>query len=231
MNEIDFLPREYRKKNFERNDQRRQAMIVGVLFLAIGISYTWQRTANARLANRLEQAHLQHQVTLDQAEELRQLEVQLQDLRADAQAIAYLSHPWPQTQVVGAVVERLPDSITLTQLRVMRTPKAPVQRRREEEKPQGRTALARDESQLRERYDGVPFELVISGTTRDHVRLHAFLLELDKHPLVDRAELTSLDGASESVGEYEFTVTCTLAEGYGQPGGPIEPSVASQSSR
>ncbi len=227
MNEIDFLPVEYRRRNFDRKDQRRQALIVGALFLVIGVSYTYQRTVNIQMANGLDRAHQLHKVSLQQFQEIAAVRAELDNLTADARAIAYLDHPWPQSQVVGAVVDGLPDSITLMQLRVARTPRATQQRRREQDEPTGLTPLARDETVLRERYDGADFQVVISGTTQDHAKLHDFMLRLDRHPLIDRAELTSLDGVTESESEFAFTVTCSLADGYGQPSGPQQEAIAS----
>lgn len=228
VNEIDFLPVEYRRKNFDRKDQRRQALIVGALFLVIGASYTYQRTINMHMTNKLERAHQLHRVSLEQFQEIADVRGELDNLTADARAIAYLAHPWPQSQVVGTVVDRLPDSITLMQLRIARVPRGSQQRRREAEPPAGRTSLARDETVLRERYDGAPYSVVISGTTRDHAELHDFMIRLDRHPLIARAELTSLDGVNQSETEFAFTVTCSLTDGYGQPLGPQQASIARQ---
>mgnify|MGYP007059379356 CR=1 FL=1 len=215
MNEINFLPVEYRRKSFDRKDQRRQALMVGALFLTIGASYTYQRASNASLAAELDEARSLHRVTLSQFQELHAIEAELVQLSADAGALAYLEHPWPQTQIVAMVAEKVPSSAKLTQLRVVRIPNAPRQRRREDEPTPGKTPFARDEAALRERYDAAPFQLLITGVTEDHQELHNFLTELDRSALIQRAELTSLDGLENTVNQFEFVVTCSLKPGYG----------------
>ncbi|MDA7980126.1 MAG: hypothetical protein MPJ50_15275 [Pirellulales bacterium] len=230
MNEINFLPVEYRKKSFDRKDQRRHALIVGLLFLVIGASYTYQHAANGSLSKQLVDAQELHRVTLSQFEELDEVEAELVGLAKDAAAVAYLDHPWPQSQVVALVVDRVPPSITLKQLRVVRVPRALVQRRSEGELPTGITALARDETLLRERYDTSPYEMIITGLTQDHVELHQFMIALDRHSLVSRAELTSLDGVEGSANEFEFAVTCLIAPGYGVPDSSRQEAVAGPSS-
>lgn len=217
MNDINFLPVEYRRKSFDRKDQRRQALIVGVLFLSIGASYTYQRASNMNLASELDQARQLHRVTLEQFQELHAVESELRKLSTDAAALVYLEHPWPQTQVVTTVADRVPDSATLTQLRVVRVPRASNQRRREDDVPAGQTAFARDETVLRERYDSAPYQLIITGVTSDHGELHQFVIALDKHSLIQRAELSNLDGIAENDGQFSFVLTCYLKPGYGVP--------------
>jgi len=229
MHEVDFLPAQYRQQHLRRRSQPWQAVVAMAFFaLLVGAGFA-QHRQRQRIESDLEAIEPQYQTALEQKQRLAELEGRLAEVRAEAELLAYLRHPWPRTQLLAAIVAPLPDEITLQQIQIRRAaPQQPSGERRtragaqnEEKKVAGLAPAARDLAELRQRLDGARTVVTLSGTTRQSAPLHRYLGELAEHPLIAKTELESIEnveGAAEPT--LRFETTLLVRPGYGQPGGP-----------
>lgn len=232
MKKIDFLPPRFR----EENDQRKRvfwrgvAVVFSALMMSIAVAAKYQQL---RMADgRLEITRSRYDAALIEAQKLGDLNGQLAVLDADAELLVYLRHAWPRTQVLAAVLPRVPDSVRLRRLRVAR-----------EGEPQAQTAVSlrdpvraaadaeagapqlspahSDLAALRQELDAAATVVILEGTTDDMVALNGYLGQLSDSALIRRAELESIESLAEELpGRSSFRARLTLSPGYGQPGGP-----------
>jgi hypothetical protein len=145
-----------------------------------------------------------------------------------------LRHPWPRTQLLSALVARLPQEITLQQVQISREAKAapapveaapPVDRKAEEEKLKSLPPAARDLTRLRARLDTLQTVVVLAGSAAESAQLHRYVGDLDATDIFDKAELDCLNAVdNNSTGAMlQFRAVLAVQPGYGQPGGPTGP--------
>lgn len=229
MHDVDFLPTQYRQQYLRRRNQPWQAVVALAFFaLLVGAGFA-QHRQRQRIESDLEAVELQYQTALKRQQRLSELQQRLTDVRAEAELLAYLRHPWPRTQLLAAVVAPLPDEITLEQIQIRRAaPQQPSGERRsrgeaenEQQKLAALAPAARDLAELREELDGAQTVVTLAGITRQSAPLHRYLGELAQHPLIAKTELGAIEnveGADEPT--LRFEVTLLVRPGYGQPGGP-----------
>ena len=233
MKKIDFLPPRFR----EENDQRKRifwrcvAVVFSALMMSIAAAAKYQQLRSAD--RRLELTRLQYDAALIEAQKLGDLNGQLAALDAHAELLVYLRHAWPRTQVLAAMLPRMPESVRLRRLHVARdgerrgeeasSLRDPVRQAADAEAAgeQQLSPAQSDVATLRQELDAAASVVVLEGTTDDMVALNAYLGQLSESALIERAELESIESLSEELpGRSSFRARLTLSPGYGQPGGP-----------
>jgi hypothetical protein len=229
MHDVDFLPTQYRQQHLRRRSQPWQAVVALAFFaLLVGAGFA-QHRQRQRIESDLEAVEPQYQTALERQQRLSELQQRLTEVRAEAELLAYLRHPWPRTQLLAAVAGPLPEEITLQQVQIRRAaPRQPSGERptraeaeQEEKKLAGLAPAAQDLAELRKELDGARTVVTLAGITRQSAPLHRYLGELAEHPLIDKTELGAIENV-EGAGEptLRFEATLLVRPGYGQPGGP-----------
>jgi len=234
MHDVDFLPTQYRQQHLRRRSQPWEAVVALAFFaLLVGAGFA-QHRQRQWIESDLEAVEPQYQTALKRQQRLSELHKRLTEVRAEAELLAYLRHPWPRTQLLAAVAGPLPDAITLQQVQIRRVaPQQPSGERRsrgeaenEEKKLAGLAPAARDLAELREELDGARTVVMLSGITRQSAPVYRYLGELAEHPLIATTELGAIEnveGADEPT--LKFEATLLVLPGYGQPGGPTAPEI------
>lgn len=165
--------------------------------------------------------------------EEKEVDLQLKAARSTATLYTYLKHPWPRTRVLAAIVEPLPKTITLAEMRITteepRLTAAEKRRLRLLGKEEDEEALAallpseRDLKQLRDTIDKSTTVVYLVGITRQGGALHGYLSELTKSDLFAKAEIRSIESIESSDEDVDtseqsrFSVRLTLKPGYSKP--------------
>jgi Tfp pilus assembly protein PilN len=201
---------------------------MALVSLLVGAGFA-QHRENRRIEAALQAIEPDYQAALEQMEHISSLQTRLAQISSDAELLAYLRHPWPRTQLLGALVEPLPDEITLSQVQIRRA--APQARaggrptrgeaQAEEKQRAGLAPAARDLAELRDALDSAPIVVTVSGIARQSGPLHRYLGRLGEHPLIAKADLQGIENL-ENDGEptLQFEATLQVRPGCGQPGGP-----------
>ncbi|MBN2023930.1 MAG: hypothetical protein JW809_14195 [Pirellulales bacterium] len=236
MNDIDFLPADFRRRHAKRNTHLwRLGVVVAVGLLvsstALAQHRRWRQANDAMAAtNRV------HDETMREVQQLGRLQLDGAAAEEEAQLIAYLLHPWPRTRILATVLQPLPDEIALEKIAIDQTlppgqaatgavtivdPKA------EEQRVAGLSPAARDLETFRRQMDRRQTVVTLSGETTRPETVHRYLDLLARSKLVAKAELDSLETADTDAidknvpeGPMTFSATIVIRPGYGQPGGP-----------
>ncbi len=229
MNNIDFLPKTYRRRGAERNKKMWWLTVLaifgGVTFATAAIQYGLRQSVHYELA----QVEALHAAAEAKRARLHQLNSELAVRGHSADLYAYLQHPWPATRLVQLAVEPLTEGVALTELKIIREAapnetivSAPAFLNQEEEEAAlaAMTPAQRDLIELREMYDGQLRVVYLEGVTNDAAELHQFLAKLDRSGLLVKTELRSVEQVDDKkrVGVSRFRVRLVIAPGYGQPG-------------
>jgi Tfp pilus assembly protein PilN len=203
----------------------------GVFVVMIGVSGVYQHLLRRNALQDLAQTGPQYDQAQALMREEAELKRQLQLVTTEAELYTYLRHPWPATQVLATALSPLPDCITLHQIRLIQdqpqlpaavaSPQAQPPKKPTEPEP----ASLRDLRQLREDNDNRPRVLILSGVTTNTAALQQYLLVLGESKFFVKTELGSLEtDTTDRPGSMDFTARLIVRPGYGQPGGPAEPS-------
>lgn len=231
MNEIDFLPIEYRQKRGQQRAQPwRIAVLAGLALLVAIVAFAQQRRL-ARLDAQLAEVVPQYQAAVAGNEELKRLTGRIDAVRAEAELFTYLRHRWPTTQILDAILAPLPDEITFEQLEIRREnspgPSAGERTSHADREAESRRlaslpAAAQDLEQLRSQSDGGKTMVTICGLTTDSAVLHRYLGELSRQSLFAKAELDTIE-SDPITAKLRFRLSLVVRPGYGQPDGPAPP--------
>ncbi|NIL98854.1 MAG: hypothetical protein GTO53_12975, partial [Planctomycetales bacterium] len=176
------------------------------------------RLAVDRQLAEIEQYHAESQA---QAQRLARLQARLADQHALAQLTTFLQHPWPQTQIVAALLQPLPDSMSLDEVVVQREDLpgirkvAPPDRGPQDPAPR---LPAGEDLQILQKQAAGRLVVQLSGRTADSRELHHYLSALGQHPLFTQVELDSIqrdrsrDG-HESLARFEAHLSVRSACG------------------
>lgn len=242
MQHIDFLPSRYRDQSNERRVKLWRLVVIALFGAGIGATalaqYSFRRAAKQQLAAIDEQ----HSVARAKTEQFTALQQQLKEVQSTTQLYAWLHHPWPRTQILAGVTNTLPDTITLSELRLIReTPPTESNDARRSRRPRGNEGTdeeaqaklapaVRDLKRLRDEYDSARLVVEVSGLSRDIAGLHTYASHLCDVPLFAKCELASLEsvgdnraegkGRGSSVAQSKFKLRIVVRPGYGQPGSP-----------
>jgi Tfp pilus assembly protein PilN len=232
MQDIDFLPLEYRQQHQRRQVQPWRVVVVAAFVALLAGAALAQHTRRQYVAGQLAAVRPQYEEALRQEGSRAELQAELQSAQCGAELLTYLRHPWPRTQLLAAALAPLPPEITLQQLHIAReTPghqpateqRSRADKKAEEEKIAKLPPAARDLKRLREEFDRTQVTVRLTGTTTDSAALHRYLGVLGKQELFAKAELRSIERVEgNQAGSLRFHATLTARPGYGQPGGPAK---------
>jgi len=241
MQDIDFLPAEYHQKYARRQSQPWRIVVVAG-FVALMASAAFSQYQHRRhVAADLKAIVPQYEEALRQQGELSKVQSELQAAENEAELLTYLRHCWPRTQLLAALIDPLPDEVTLQRLQITR--EKPEKQGPAEERPRAQEFAGPENDQtlapavadlkrLREKFDEMTTVVLISGITTDSVALYRYLGALDNSSLFSKAELESsetLDGADGR--REQFEAKLVVRPGYGKPGGPAAPDGEQANSR
>lgn len=222
MQDIDFLPADYRQRTTRQRGGVWRLAAAGALLLVIaGIDISQRVTrhsAEAELAA-LEQPFLAAQQLKTQ---LATLDQEIKLAEEDAALMAYLDHRWPVTQLLAAPATETVDSIQLVSIQLQRRAGSTTTR---SGFAAGEVSLSNAEApavstskltlhELQQISNGEL--LIVTGTTTDAQAAHRYVTKLGKSPLVKSAKLQSITregnrGISESTEEKSrFVVHLTV---------------------
>lgn len=240
MQNIDFLPADYRNVRSQRTNRYWCVVVAGVLGLSLSGATGYQYRVRFQIQAELARIEPQHVAAIEAMNHLRELRQQATETNANAELVAYLGHRWPASRILATVFEPLPDSVTLDELIVRleeiskAQPKAAPSRRHaklrretDEEKPLGPLA-AIDLEELRGKNDAMRLVVILSGKTRRSGVLHRYVSELGRSDLIAKAEVSSIETVVEKSGLTsawrlsKFTARIVLRAGHGQRGGASE---------
>ncbi len=230
MNDIDFLPDQYRQRHQRRQSQPWRIVVVATFVALVASAAFSQHQHRKQVEADLESIIPQYNRAVDQQSELSKVQAELKTARDRAELFTYLRHPWPRIQLLAAMIDPLPEEVTLNQLQITR--ETPQNRgsfkqqrgKRQADKKNDDESLppaVEDLKRLRDKFDGAITVVLVSGTTSNSVALHQYLGTLDDSVLFTKAELESsetIDGNNAHT--EEFQVKLVVRPGYGRPGGP-----------
>lgn len=230
MQDLDFLPVEYRQRHATRQSQPwRVVVVIGFLALLVAASLSLRSRRHAA-EEQLAAAERPYEFVVTQSNLLASIQSELQQANCKAELITYLHHPWPRTQILNALLTPLPEDITLRELRILLESQGQQRieergsrsnRSTEENAGENLTPAQKDLKRLRERFDNSQTTVLLDGTTSDSAALHVYLGKLDNMKLFSKAELRSIESTGgEGEGTMRFQAAVIVRPGYGQPGGP-----------
>lgn len=233
MQDIDFLPVEYRQEHARRQLQPWRIVVVAAFAALLAAAAFSQYNCKQRVKQELAAILPQYEQAVSQNAKLAELQSRLQTARTYAELYTYLRHPWPRTQLLATLLAPLPEEITLGQLQIIREKpqdQTPTERRSrserkiEQEEDETLPPAVRDLKRLRDECDEMETLVLISGTTSESGMLHRYLGELNDSELFSIAELESSESAGVGPDSTEqFRARLLVRPGYGQPGGPTGP--------
>jgi hypothetical protein len=233
---LDFLPGEYRERRVARKKTVWQIAILLLFGGVVGATAVYQLGLQRAMQNRLEAIAGPYAMAQARKQQLAKLQQKLLSSCQAAQLYVYLRHPWPRTQILRFATQPLPPSVTLEELRVVREAAA---HHTQIEPGEGRSGArngqqqedalkpgpVRDLEQLRRENDGLVVVVQMTGFTRSTADLHDYLTAVAASPLIQEAELRSIEniGDGQHAGTSRFAVRLAVVPGFGQPDGPEGP--------
>ena len=236
MNDIDFLPIEYRQKHERRQSQPWQAFVAVAIVGLVAAAALMQHYRRQFVQSDLAMITPVYDTAVEQQNHLADVQKQLEAAKANAELYTYLRYPWPRSQLLSALVGPLPDSITLQQIQILReavpvtpalgppsdTAKVPTDPKAEAEKLKAMPPAERDLLKLTGKLNPLQTTVVLVGTANEIAALHRYIGDLDADEIFEKAELDCINRIDNEKfgGGLNFRVLLTVQPGYGQPGGP-----------
>jgi hypothetical protein len=232
MIDIDFLPIQYHQKNAYRQAKPWQIIVV-TSFLGLVALLTISQNVHRQFVERqLADLTPTYEMALGQERQLADVKAQLKRMACEAELITYLRHPWPKSQLLSALLSRLPEEITLQQLQITREAEnsnATSDRRpamvvgNSADQQKITSPAERDLQTLQNQSEGKQIVIILTGATANSAALHHYLDEMQSNSLFAKAELGSVTSAGETSGAaIQFHAKLVVKPGYGQPGNPID---------
>ena len=238
MDQIDFLPPEYRREHTRRRRQVWQIAAVALVTGIIAAANLFQSQTATRLQAGVDNLIPQYHQAQERNNRLAELKTKLEDTQDQAELFTYLRHPWPRTQILAALLRPLPQGVTLEKIKIFRKlpsgarrqiARSQAQREAEEKRLESLSPAARDLQQIRSDVDRMQTEVTITGTTTQPTALHAYVGDLGHESFFSTAELESIEfDKREKNGRMTFELHVLVQPGYGQPGGPQGWPIAQQ---
>jgi hypothetical protein len=201
---IDFLPAHYRERGRKRQSDLWRLLVAAMLGGIIVGSGLAVHRMRRQVEHEMISAECLGSGGTATVAKLTALQAELQPLRSQAELLTYLRHPWPRTQLLSAVLEPMPTTITLTRLHIVRETQdktAPRQPPRPAGTPSPAGATANKDQMI-------PSDLDRLRAEGDSLQWIVF----------SRVELGPVEGADND--QARFTARLTVRPGYGQQGGP-----------
>jgi|1186.fasta_scaffold38485_1 hypothetical protein len=224
MKTIDFLPDIYRQREALRRARLWWGIVVVIFSGAIGASALAQAWLRHSLHEQLDELAPQYATSQAQVQELSSLQAQLLRAGHEAALYTFLENPWPRTQILAEIVRPLPDTIRLTQIHLAEEEQArtaihagPRNTKAEEEAAARSTGPEKDLAKLQEENDRRQTTIEIDGYTEDLQRLHKYLEEVNRSPLIADGRIKSTEAATANQqGKTRFTLRLIVKAGYCQ---------------
>ena len=237
MKTIDFLPDIYRQREALRR-ARLWWGAVGLIFGgAIGASATAQLCLRHDLERQLDELAPQFTAAQAQVQELTALQTQITRAAHEANLYTYLDHPWPRTQLLAEVVSPLPDCVRLTQMHIgeeeharQTTAAGPRANRPDEQAVTKASHPELDLMRLQDELDRRQATVELDGHTGDVSRLHAYVADVNRSPIIAAAHIKSLEAAvGNQPGRTRFTLRLVVRPGHCQTSEAASPATTTAS--
>jgi Tfp pilus assembly protein PilN len=234
IKQIDFLPDKFRNAVRRRRASYWRFVVV-LLFVGVFATAAWGMHSVRRNVRRdYEQTALRHTAAQAQETMLKNREARLAELRAYADLVTFLRHPWPRSQLLERLFAPLPETVIIDKLHLVNELKPVVAGSATPVEATGENAPAKtattDLVDLRKAVETNDLIIHLEGTTVDQPGLHAYLHRLADDKLFRRAQVESIeaareDGAEAGVakkGASRFTARIVVCPGWGLTDGPTE---------
>jgi Tfp pilus assembly protein PilN len=224
MKSIDFLPDIYRQREALRRARLWWCIVVVIFGSAIGAAATAQTLLRSNLHRELAELEPEFAAAQAHVRELTALHAQILRASHEANLYTYLEHPWPRTQLLAEVVRPLPEVIRLSQMHVGEEEHAkggqfagPRGIRSDEPNAPKPSQPELDLLRLQEELDRRQTTIELDGHTTDVARLHAYMAEVNRSPLVAAAQIKSLEATPGSqFARTRFTLRLVVQPGHCQ---------------
>ncbi|MDH3716565.1 MAG: PilN domain-containing protein [Planctomycetota bacterium] len=237
VQQIDFLPAHYHEEYARRRTQASRILVICIFAAALPTASLYQYRLRLSVDRQLAEIDQHHSESQADALRLARLNGKLSEENAMAQLAVFLKHPWPHTQILAAIIEPLPESMSLDEVIIHRdktATKGPAT-----EKGTGKKAAttmlpaAEDLQTLKKQAEG---RLVVrlTGLSVDSRQLHDYLSSLGRHQLFTQVELDSMESEPSRDGQKSiarFEAHLVVQPGYGMPGSSAVGQQAQQDSR
>jgi Tfp pilus assembly protein PilN len=238
MIDIDFLPVQYHHNYAYRQSKPWQIIVVASFLGLVAIVTVSQKIHRRFVERELNGLLPAYETAVAQERRLTDVQNQLQHLDKEAELITYLHHPWPRSQLLSAVLSRLPEEITLEQLQIIHEAdnlsapsdrKSPAPPGNSDDQQNTITPAQRDLQTLQNQLDGKHVVIVLIGAATDSAAIHHFLNDMLSNSLFSKAELGPVTSANApSTATVQFQARLVVKPGYGQLGGPANGQDASR---
>ncbi|HMC11440.1 MAG TPA: hypothetical protein VKH44_09125 [Pirellulaceae bacterium] len=224
MKTIDFLPEIYRQREALHRARLWWCIVFVIFSGAISASAMAQAWLRHGMAQQLEALTPEYALAQTQVQDLSTLQSQIVRASHEASLYTYLENPWPRTQLLAEVVRPLPGTIRLTKISLMEEESArtaiqigPRNTKAEEEATAKASAPEKDLAKLQEENERRQTTIEIDGHTSDVPRLHAYVGDISRSPLIAGATIKSLEAApANQQGRTRFTLRLMVRPGYCQ---------------
>lgn len=238
MKSIDFLPEIYRQREALRRARLWWGVVVVIFSSAIAASALAQAWLRHGLHEHLDELAPQFAQAQTQVQELTSLQAQIVRAGHEASLYTFLGNPWPRTQLLAEVVRPLPESIRLTQIHLADEEQArtaiqagPRNTKADEEAAAKASGPEQDLAKLQDDNERRQTTIEVDGHTSDVDRLHRYVEDLSRSPLVAGANIKSLEAApANQQGRTRFTLRVLVRPGYCQRGSETTVAAGSASS-
>jgi hypothetical protein len=232
---IDFLPDIYRQRTAMRQARIWWGVVVLIFGTAIGSTAFVQYLVRRSVQQQLLSLEPEFFAAQEKVQRLAQLQSQSRTAGETAALVTYLESTWPKTQLLALVVAPAPPSIRMTAVNIVeeelqrpQVEQAGPRRRAKNNAPEEEANLSpplRDLEKLRQEHDYRIGVIEIIGEVTDTTELHDYVAQLGAQPLVDQAQIKSLESAPADAKSRttQFTLRVRVRPNYCQPGGTPEP--------
>ena len=224
MKSIDFLPDMYRQREALRRARWWWGIVVLIFGFAIGASATTQAWLRHGLNEQFQALAKDFAGAQLQVQELSDLQAQISRASQEASLYTYLENPWPRTQLLAEIVRPLSDTIRLSKITIADEEQArsalhvgPRNMKAEEDAAAKASPPEKDLARLQDETDRRHSLIEIDGHTADVPRLHDYVSQLSRSPLIASATIKSLEAATANQqGRTRFTLRMIVKPGYCQ---------------
>jgi len=225
MKSIDFLPDVYRQRDALQRARLWWMTVVvmfGGMIMAAALGQAWLRHS---LVEQLDSLAPEFAAAQARVQELAALQTQVARAGQEASLYTLLQSPWPRTQLLAEVVRPLNESIQLTRLalteeELAKTALPSIQRndKQAEDAAAKASAAEKDLTRLQEESDRRQTAIEIEGHTDAVQRLHDYVSQLNRSPLIATATIKSLETATSAhQNRTRFTLRLLVKRSYCQP--------------
>jgi hypothetical protein len=166
----------------------------------------------------------QYAAAQTQVQELSGLQVQILRAGHEANLYTFLESPWPRTQLLAEMVRPLNETIRLSQIHLAEEEQArsaiqvgPRNSKAEEEAAAKATGPEKDLAKIQDESQRRQTTIEVDGYTADVARLHDYVNEINRSPLMAAANIKSLEAATANqLGQTRFTLRIIVKPGYCQ---------------